>query len=294
MYDVMVIGSSNLDTVLSVPTIPKPGETILGYTIDKIGGGKGANQAVAAARAGAKTAFLSAFGQDEAGAMLRAALEGDGIDVSSSVSSAQPTGAAYIAVSEDGENSIVVIAGANQSEELLEGAKDLEIEARVILFSLEIPMRVVQAALERVGDAKVIINVAPVTDLPADVARRVDVLVVNEHEGAALAEHTDRGEIIEILGATYPAVVMTLGKNGALVAEQGNDSVLIEPYEVCAVDSTGAGDTFCGYVAAGLARGDTLVEAVRRATIAGALCVTKKGAQPAIPYLDDVINAEEQ
>jgi ribokinase len=280
--EVVVVGSANVDLVLPVERIPRPGETVLASGLSRGPGGKGSNQAVAAARAGASTAFVVSLGDDEPGRLLESVLTGAGVDLSLARRTRTPTGTAIIIVDASGENSIVVAPSAN-SELILSGEATAAIaDAPVVLTQLEIPFETVRsvAALGRY----VILNAAPAALLDDDLLADVDLLVVNEHE-AAVVSGVEGG--VEVTGPALlrrvPAVVVTLGGDGALVLRRDAPSQRVPGIEVEVVDTTGAGDTFCGVLAAGLARGADLPEAVRRANAAASLSVQTAGAADSVP-----------
>jgi ribokinase len=294
--NVVVVGSANLDLVVQVDRHPHPGETVLGGDLRRHPGGKGANQAVAAAKAGgARTTFVAALGEDDAAQVLLGSLGSAGVDTSVVQLTGSPTGVALISVSKVGENSIIVAPGANSDVRINDAARFELQNADVVLAQLEIPLEVVlDAAHARREKARFILNAAPSRQLPREVWEQVDVLVVNEHEAADVASdlNPDAGrlnasELGQALLERVPAVVITLGAGGCLVAERGKQSLLLQAPRVQAVDTTGAGDTFCGVLAAALARGDDLPEAVRLASAAGALAVTRPGAQESVPTADE-------
>lgn len=291
---VVVVGSANVDLVVDVPRHPRGGETILGGDLRRTAGGKGANQAVAAARAGgAATSFVGALGHDDAAALLLGSLERAGVrtDVVRRVDA--PTGTALITVSPDGENAIVVAPGANARVAV--GAEQAERvrAADVVLAQLEVPLEVVTAAARaRRAGAALVLNAAPSRDVPDELWREVDVLVVNEHEAADLAGGAAAADgpeaLADALLARVPAVVITLGADGSLVARADAPAARVPGIRVEAVDTTGAGDTYCGVLAAALARGADIADAARLATAAAALAVTRPGAQDAVPDAADV------
>ena len=292
--DVVVVGSANGDLVLRVATHPAPGETILALDRADHAGGKGLNQAVAAARAGAGTAFVGAVGDDEPGRMLRAVLEQDEIGVDRLRTSELPTGLAVVAVDERGENSIMVAAGANSSLVGLD-EDDLALisTAAVLVVQLEIPVETVLEAVRaaRAAGVRVVLNAAPAQPLPADLLAHVDLLVVNEHEARTLVPDSsphgadrDQAELATSLLQLVPSVVVTLGEAGVVVAERGHDPIDQRAPHAQVVDTTGAGDTFTGAVAAALARGESLGQAVWFGSCAGSLAVESSGAVPSIPF----------
>lgn len=295
--NVVVVGSANLDLVVQVDRHPRPGETVLGGDLQRHPGGKGANQAIAAAKAGgARTVFVGALGEDDAARVLLGSLGSAGVDTSVVQRTGSPSGVALISVSRAGENSIIVAPGAN-SDVRIDGSARYELQnANVVLAQLEIPMTtVLEAARSRHDQALFILNAAPSRPLGRDVWEQIDVLVVNEHEAADVGSDLETGagrrsntsELAQALLERVPAVVITLGSAGCLVAERGKEPVQVPAPTVEAVDTTGAGDTFCGVLAAALARGEDLVDAARLAAVAGALAVTRPGAQGAVPTVDE-------
>jgi ribokinase len=273
LVDVCVVGSANLDIVASAARLPSPGETVLGTSYAEHAGGKGLNQAVAAARAGARTAFVATVGADDAGQRLLAEVAAAGVDVSYVARSTRPTGRAVITVDARGENSIVVVAGANADVTSVALPP-----ARVVLVQLEVPIDVVVTALEhgRAAGATTILNPAPAAPLDAAVLGLVDVLVPNEHELALI------GEPEALVAAGVRAVVTTRGAAGIRVVT-AERSWHQAPFAVTPVDTTGAGDACCGALAARVAAGDPFAAAVRFAAAAGALATTRHGAVPSIP-----------
>jgi ribokinase len=273
MLDVCVVGSANLDLVASTPRRPAAGETVHGTAFAEHPGGKGLNQAVAAARAGATVAFVGAVGCDAAGDTLRAVLAAEHIDITGLARSDRPSGRAVIVVDAEGENSIVVVAGANA-----EVGVDALPAARVLLVQLEIPMAVVTSAVVRAKatGATTVVNAAPAAALAPGLLAAVDVVVANEAEAQRL------GGVDALLGAGVTTAIVTQGAAGVIVAQAG--ARWHQPaFPVRAVDTTGAGDAFCGVLAAGLATGRDLHAAVRAAAAAGALAAAAPGAVPSLP-----------
>ena len=288
--EVVVVGSANRDEIAALPAIPAPGETVLATGREQRSGGKGLNQAVAAARAGARTLLVAAVGDDQAGRLLveDAAAAGVGTDLVRHLSG--PSGTAWIMVRDDGENAIVVDGGANRSLTDLSEADLAAISAaRVVVAQLEVPLSAVTQAAAAARDAgrTTVLNAAPARELPPDLLRLVDVLVVNETEARQLSGRTEPGEAADLLLDLVGAVVVTLGADGALVVDRhGRRSVSGVAAEV--VDTTGAGDTFTGYLAATVAAGGDLDAAAARAVVAGALAVETAGAVPSIPTAEQV------
>lgn len=280
MYDVAVIGSANLDLVAGAKRHPQPGETVLGHSFHEFPGGKGLNQAVAAARSGVAVAFVGAVGDDDAGRRLVEVARRDGIDVAAVRTAAdEPTGRALITVADDGENSIVVVPGANATVDGTELPT-----ASVIVAQLEVPIDAVERAFRTARDrgARTVLNPAPARDLPPALLQMCDVIVPNEHEVELL------GGVDALLESDVGAVIVTRGAAGASVHQRGHDRFDAVAPPVDVVDTTGAGDAFCGNLAARLAAGDELVVACRWAVAAGSLAVTVAGAVPSLPHHDDV------
>lgn len=261
------------------------------------GGGKGANQAVAAARLGARVAMVGRVGDDHHGKTLSAGLVAEGVDVAAvGVDPRLPTGIALITIDEGAENTIVVSPGANGG--LTPGDLDERLldEAGVVLIQLEIPMETVLAAA-RLCSGKLVLNPAPAQTLPDELVDRADLLVPNRSELAALTGRDEPSDLAEAVSAvrsldrSRPTVV-TLGAEGALLVD-GVEEHHVSPPRVDPVDPTGAGDAFCGSLAVSLSRGVDLVAAVRRAVVAGALATTRNGAQAAMPTAVELDRALE-
>ena len=278
-FDVCVVGSSNLDLVATAAVLPAPGETVMGRDYHEHPGGKGLNQAVAAARAGASTCFVSALGDDTAADVLRSVMDADGID-RSRVRTVEgvATGRALIGVADSGENSIIVVSGANRSVV----ADDIP-SAAVVLSQLEVPLPTIIAAFRtaRGMGAVTVLNPAPAQVLDAELLGLCDIVVPNEHEVELL------GGVDAVLAAGAGTVVVTLGAEGAMVHDR-NGRTAVAPFAVRPVDTTGAGDTFCGALCARLAAGDSRADALRYASAAAALSTTTAGAVPSIPRRADV------
>jgi ribokinase len=293
---VTVVGSLNEDVLVTVGRLPGRGETVIGRSAELAPGGKGANQAAAAGRLGGGVHMVGRVGEDPAGDRQLAALAGSRVNVSRVLRTpGVPTGSATIPVEEgSGENLIVVVPGANA--ELTAADADVESvrRAAVVLLQLEVPLDAVRAAAEA-ATGTVVLTPAPPQPLPADLLERVDVLLPNEHEllqlaGAAPGERSP-AELVELARTvTARPVVVTLGARGALVVADGGPALLQAPPPVTPVDTTGAGDCFCGALAQGLAGGAGLAEAVRYAVAAAALSTTGPGARDALPD-DDAVRA---
>jgi ribokinase len=285
----IVLGSANRDYTVVVERHPLPGETVLGGSVVTGTGGKGANQAAAAARAGAKPVFVGAVGDDSTGADILAELEAAGVDVSRVARSTEPTGIALITVSRDGENTIVVAAGANGSlapDPVAHVVATLAGPGSVLLAQLEIPVGVVAAAADVVAHAggRFVLNLSPSVSVPSRMLGLADPLIVNESEASELAgsriESARDAEVVarRLLGSSR-SVVITLGGDGVVIADVSG-IVHLPSERVTVVDTTGAGDAFAGALAAALATGATLRDAVVAGIAAGAAAVQHVGAQP--------------
>jgi ribokinase len=271
MGRVLVLGSLNVDLVTSVERHPRPGETVLGDGLSRLAGGKGANQAVAARAAGVEVTMVGCVGADAGGAAYRKRLAGRGIDVAHvRTVSGEPTGTALIAVSDDAENAIIVVPGANAAldDREVEAVESLTV-GDVLLLQLEVPLPVVCRAARRAAarGVRVVINIAPYAALPADVIALADPVIANEHEAVALAES----------GAVPGSLLVTYGANGTSWNGRTWSAQSVPRHQV--LDTTGAGDAFCGALAAALALGHDESHAMDAALAAGAAAVRRAGAQ---------------
>jgi len=271
MGRVLVLGSLNVDLVTSVERHPRPGETVLGDGLSRLAGGKGANQAVAARAAGVEVTMVGCVGADAGGAAYRKRLAGRGIDVAHvRTVSGEPTGTALIAVSDDAENAIIVVPGANAAldDREVEAVESLTV-GDVLLLQLEVPLPVVCRAARRAAarGVRVVINIAPYAALPADVIALADPVIANEHEAVALAES----------GAVPGSLLVTYGANGTSWNGRTWSAQSVPRHQV--LDTTGAGDAFCGVLAAALALGHDESHAMDAALAAGASAVRRVGAQ---------------
>jgi ribokinase len=293
MAEVFVLGSINQDFVLKVERRPQPGETVTNAELSTHNGGKGANQAAAAALLGASVTFLGRVGDDEFGEPLVQALGEKGIDTSLvERASDASTGAAFITVTPDGENAITVAPGANRSltPQEVDAASGAIGNARVLVAQMEIPVETVLRAVEVASErgTRALVNLAPTFEVPRGLLERLDPLVVNEHEAAFLLGSEVEGvdgalsAAPELLSLGPRSAVITIGEAGAVFADGESVEHILAP-KVEVVDTTGAGDAFVGALATCLAGGASLEEAVAYAVRAGAAAVTREGAQGALP-----------
>jgi ribokinase len=293
--DIVVIGSVNYDLTLMVSHHPAPGETVLTSAQYSGGGGKGANQAVGAARLGANVTMVGRVGGDEHGRTLLEAMAVEGIGLSAvGVDEEEPTGLAVITIDDRAENTIVVSPGANMRLLPIHLDDDLIANAPVVLAQLEVPIETVTAAA-RLATGTFILNPAPGRLLTDQLKERVDILVPNRSELGVITDRDEPRSNREVEEAARSvgmdaAVVVTLGPEGALVVGEGQAELVPAP-AVTAVDPTGAGDAFCAALAHGLGSGMDLVGAVERAVVAGALATTRPGAQAAMPSKEEVESA---
>ncbi len=295
-HDIVVVGSVNADLLVEVDRHPHPGETLLGRSSSVLAGGKGANQAVAAARLGARTAMVGAVGRDPYAEVALSELRRAEVDLSHVAQVDGATGLAVVTVADDGENSIVVIPGANGSvtAEVVDAAAETIVGAAVCVLQAEIPLDAVRRAADLAAGAgrRVVLNVAPACTLPVETLRLADPLVVNEHEASILLgdgpgasdSPAQAAERLAALGVR--SVVITLGAAGVLGIEDGH-AWSLPARRVEARDSTGAGDAFVGALAVGLARGESVEHAALTATRVAAYSVQRLGAQASYPWKDE-------
>jgi ribokinase len=290
---VLVVGSSNIDLMATVDRLPIPGETVLGYQFTQSVGGKGANQAVAAARAGAEVAFLTKLGADANGDLIESHLIAQRLSRQVLLRDAQaPTGVAMILVDRAGDNQIVVVPGSNGRLTPADVRQHvgLMIGARVLLVQMEIPMETVKEALvlAKGHGLMTILNPAPACQLSSELLRLVDVLTPNETEARMLAGSADLSEAATFLATCGTGtVVVTCGVEGALIS-RGTQVVHVPAFRVDTIDSTGAGDVFSGVLASAMAAGMPIETGVEIANAAGALATTARGAQESMPTKDQI------
>jgi ribokinase len=296
---ILVVGSLNMDLVATVPRHPEIGETLLGSKFATIPGGKGANQAIAAARMGAAVTMVGCLGQDGFGEQLRQNLRQEGVEARYVVSlPTETTGIALIAVDQAGRNSIIVVAGANYAlvPEALIAAEAAFSNADVLILQLESPLETARAAIRmaRQHGLKVVLNPAPAQRLEPELLQSVDYLIPNEREAIQIveAESLDAG-IARIMEAGVRNLIVTLGDRGVRVVSRDGCWAL-PAHQVEALDTVAAGDTFVGAFAAGLVNGRRMENAIRLANAAAAISVTRLGAQPSLPYHAEVDRFLEQ
>lgn len=299
---ILVVGSLNMDLVVQMPAIPRPGETLLGGRFATFPGGKGANQAVAAARLGARVTMVGRVGGDAFGEQMLNIVRGEGIGTRFiGVDPQNATGVALITVDAQGQNTIAVASGANftlTSEEVRSAWEQIS-QVDLLVMPLETPMETIETAAQIAKErgARVILNPAPACDLDQDLLQKIDVLIPNESEterltGRKIQSIEDaRSAGAALLRQGVGSVVLTLGEKGALIVEGDParpDSQLISAFPVQVVDTTAAGDSFVGALATGLGEGLSLSAAARFASAAAAISVTRAGAQPSLPYRSEV------
>lgn len=294
----IVLGSINVDHVINVQQFPRPGETLLGSSYNIAFGGKGANQAVAAGRSGAKIQFIAAVGDDDIGQQICQQLQKDNIDIKSvQTIKNEKTGVALIFVNKQGENEIVIYAGANAAvtPEQIQHYKKEIIDADAILMQLESPIPTIEmvAKLAKSNRTRVIVNPAPAQPLSDELLKCIDIITPNETEAECLTGITVKTEKDADAASQFlhqkgiPVVIITLGRKGAWVSNQGFGQ-LIKGYHVRAVDTIAAGDTFNGMLVTALLEDKTLDEAVKYAHAAAAIAVTRHGAQSSVPWRKEV------
>jgi ribokinase len=288
---ITVVGSCNVDIAAFVERAPERGETVSGLRSTSGPGGKGANQAIAAARLGGEVSFIGAVGADPMGDMVRAALVDAGVDVAHLRTSRQETGSAHIVVEAGGANRIVVVPGANGSVTSLSPSdRELIAAGDLLLVQLELPLEAVVEASQvaRAGGTRVILTPAPVLPLPDELVAAIDVLVPNEHEALQLADAAMIDEALVTLSLRVPDLVVTLGERGGVhIGPDGARHTFPAPV-VEAVDTTAAGDTFVGALAVALGQGREWPPALEYAAAAAAISVSRVGASASMPTRDEV------
>ncbi|WP_181795728.1 ribokinase [Streptomyces sp. WELS2] len=291
MTHIVVLGSTNMDLVTYVDEAPRRGETVTGREFRTVPGGKGANQAIAAARAGATVSMIGAVGTDAYGVRLRDTLEHSGVDTDFLRTVEGPSGTAHIVVDAEGGNAIVVVPGANGTvDHLSPGDEGVIATADALLLQLEIPLPAVVAgarAARRRG-VRTVLTPSPVQPLPPELPEAIDLLVPNEYEAVTLTGRTDPREAAAALLELVPEVVVTLGATGCLYLARGTEPLVVPAPRVTAVDSTGAGDTFVGALAVALAEEKPVREALTWAAAAAAISVQRAGASASMPYRPEI------
>lgn len=300
MKKLTVLGSVNADHVISVPQFAKPGETLMGNNYHIAYGGKGANQAVAAARLGANIDFIACIGNDDIGRAMKMAFASDGMNTEAVVEiSNQMTGIAMIQVAASGENSIVISAGANAhlNEDIVNKFSHKITEADALLMQLETPLSAVilAAKLAKQAGTKVILNPAPAQALPDELLTQLDMITPNETETEILTgiKVTDEESAVKAAEVFHnkgiETVLITLGSKGVFLSQKDQKGQIISGFRVEAKDTTAAGDTFNGALMTALLEDKPLVEAIRFAHAAAAISVTRQGAQPSIPSREETL-----
>ncbi len=292
MRKILVLGSSNTDMTVKTPVLPAPGETVLGGVFTMSAGGKGANQAVAAKRVGGDVSFICKVGKDVFGDNSLRHYEAEGIDVSGVLRSDMPSGVALVTVDNDAENSIVVASGANLdfSDEDIKVSEPALKSCDILLMQLEIPVPAVlnAARIAYEAGAMVVLNPAPYAELPEEIFKYISLFIPNETELASFSGMTvtDKESAVAaakvLLDKGVGKMIVTMGSKGSLILD-GGEPRLVQACKVNAVDTTGAGDTYCGSICVALSEGKSLKEAAEFASAVSALSVTKIGAQTAIP-----------
>ncbi|PAB60499.1 ribokinase [Anaeromicrobium sediminis] len=300
MSKLVVLGSLNMDLVCTVKNMPKPGETLLGRDFSKIPGGKGANQVCAMARLGGQVSMIGAVGKDEFGTILKDSLKKDGANVDKVIEiDGVSTGVAMITVDDSGENSIVVVPGANYGidEDIIENSMDIIKESSVAVTQLEVPLNVVEEFLVEAKKCNkyTILNPAPANVLSENIIKNIDLLTPNETEletitGIKIDSLEDVDKAAQhLLDMGVKEIIVTLGSKGCVYISKDTKKYY-DAFKVDVVDTTAAGDSFTAAIAVGKIKGLSIDEAVEFATKVGALTVTKKGAQSSLPTMEEVNN----
>ncbi len=291
---ITIIGSINFDLITRSPKLPEPGETLTGRSFSTAAGGKGANQALAAARAGVPVRMVGAVGDDNFASQAVSLLRADGVDLSRVATRGDATGIALITVEDSGENTIIVIPGANGlvTEDDVHAA---DLDGGYLLLQMEIPLPALEKAIamSETSDTTCILNTAPWRDDAAALLPRADIIIANETEFDLASTHLELSgddrlaKMIDFAEHYGRTVIVTLGAQGIMVATP-DEHYSLPALKIKPVDTVGAGDTFCGYLAAGLDNGLSLRDACQRAATAASLACLKPGAQPSIPYAAEV------
>lgn len=298
MGKVIVAGSINMDVIARVGQLPQTGETLMGKSVEYLPGGKGLNQAVAAAKMGAETILAGWLGDDAFAETLYEFIRRHDINTGYLFQSAKPSGTAFITVADDGKNTIVVVPGSN-ADVSAEDMSALEIvSGDVVVSQFEIPLSAIVSLFKKAKQkgAKTILNPSPVQTVPEELLKLTDVLIVNETELGFLNEKNipEEAPVAEIIAACRrirenrnQTIIVTLGSRGVVVVEE--EAAVIESYKVEAIDTVGAGDCFAGVVAARLLNGDNLCDCARLGNKAASVCVTRRGAAPSMPYAHELM-----
>lgn len=296
---VIVLGSLNIDTTMHVGRLPLPGETLKMSDLSTSGGGKGANQAISAARSGASTSFIGSVGNDFQGQQMKEILKNEGINIENIVESTEGTGQAFILLQESGENSILIYGGANQTidEESLTQATPMIDDAQFIIAQFETPLEITQKAFElaKKSGTKTILNPAPAQSIVSELMQTVDLIIPNETEAEILTgikvvdEESCLKASEELIGKGAKNVIITLGSKGAFYYLESKEYGLIPAFKVNAVDTTAAGDTFIGALCSQLELDfSNIKDAIKYASKASSIAVQRFGAIPSIPTSDEI------
>ncbi len=295
---IIVFGSINMDTFVSVPRFPAPGETVLAASSEMSPGGKGANQALAAARSGAKVALVGRVGDDGAGTRILNNLRRAGVMTSGAAPSDKSTGSAFIMRDANGENSIIVALGANEDVTAEQVPDDILGPRNMVMMQMEVTPEQNWALIDRAHalGATTMMNLAPAIRVPEATLKKLDYLIVNQLEARQIAqimkipaENNESTIALALAKMGELTCVVTMGERGSFAVTEDGHKIHVPALDIGeVVDKTGAGDAYCGTLAAALHAGLTLPEAMKRAAVAGSLTCTQKGAQPALPYLDAI------
>ncbi len=280
-----------MDLVAYVPVAPRRGETVHGRAFRTVPGGKGANQAIAAAKAGAATRFVGAVGEDGFGEQIRDTLAGTGVDTAGLRTVGGHSGTAHIVVDDEGDNSIVVVAGANAAVDRVDGkAEEIIASSSCLLMQLETPVEGVREAAETAAahGVRVVLTPAPAEPLSDSLLSKVDLLVPNEHEAAVLTGKEDPELAADALLDSVGEVVITLGDRGVLYGNRAGERLRVPAFPVRAVDTTAAGDTFVGAFGAALAGEESVERALREGSAAAALSIGREGASSSMPSAAEI------
>lgn len=301
MKKIVVLGSINVDTILNIARLPLPGETMAMHDQSTAGGGKGANQAIASVRAGAKTSFIAKIGKDHAADFMIDTFKQDGLNIEHvTVDDQAGTGKAYILLDDNGQNSILIYGGANQTITVgdIDNAKDVIADADCLITQFEVPIPAITEAFKiaKDNDVMTILNPAPAkADIPSELLTLTDVITPNETEAQSITgvEVNDKNSMVIAANKMHrmgiATILITVGDKGSFYSLKNDDYGFVDAFKVKAIDTTAAGDTFIGYLAAGLKKDlSNIEEAMKFGNKASSITVQEKGAQNSIPYAKQV------